>query len=156
MEEHKCPENLEELILSIPKMVFESLSDEPDIKIIKKVMEMDGREVSEAELSAGYREFARDYGENQRIAFELAKFGESREEIVQRLGDEIEGCVKCSARYLAFLDKYAWNRIKLSESKNPGLAGIGKIYAERGLIGNIIDADRAYLNLIQRILDKMQ
>lgn len=148
---HKCPENLEILLVNLPEEVFKSLSEEPDTKTLRRCLEMLGKDSSEERIQEEFRHMVKNYVLDQRTAAQLFKYGNTREEIVERIRQEVKSCLTCSAGYLDFLKKHAMVMIQFAESKREPLRTIGELYKQKGLFGNIVDLDRQYLGLLKKI-----
>lgn len=149
MTEEKCPgEKLESLVLVLHPMVFETLSDEPERDILEKITRKSYPNISDEELDIRYREFLKHYGKNQRIASELFKYGNTREEILDNLRNHVAGCLNCSAEYIDMLKIYVISDINLKNSKYPVIAALGRKYEKEGFFRLLKERDKEYLDLL--------
>lgn len=147
--EHKCPNDLEILLVNLPAIIFDSLSDEPDRKDIEEVVRDRHPNATQEIIDDHYRYFVRDYDMNQQIAFRLSRYGKTREEIRDNLRKEVSGCLECSLKYLKMISEFAASKIELKDSKCEVVAEVGRRCKEEGFFKILADIDEDCLGLLQ-------
>ena len=104
MAEHKCPENLRELLINLDATTFEGLSAEVIsanelTRLLRAYTNRSARELEQITVLS-----RRSLTQGKEILARLFQYGNNRNGIIEGLNGELDLCDRCQGEYDMFLD----------------------------------------------------
>jgi hypothetical protein len=145
MAKYPClGDDLGNLILSLDKIVFELLSEEPGRDMVEETYRESHQHAIEEDIKFIYSCHVKQHSQDLKDLARLHQYGDTREEIIENIREHLLECPECMYDYRRFLDEQARKEIFWAENKglkDEKTKSIAELRLKKGYEGLVEEAD---------------